>query len=101
MILIMFDYVMFDAMQSSGYIFLSGRINILCFSVCLYQIKTRIKTTELVWHTFWVGPHMTHGKVYECTELQKVVCKKLFIRKILKVYEKIIKFYFVLFKKMK
>ena len=37
---------------------------------------------------FCVGPHMTPGKVYECSELKIVVSKKILICKILKIHEK-------------
>ena len=37
---------------------------------------------------FCVWPHMTPGKVYECSELKIVVSKKILICKILKIHEK-------------
>ena len=39
--------------------------------VRLYPIN--VKTAEPIGPTFCVGPHMTPGKVYGCSELQKVL----------------------------
>ena len=42
-------------------------------SVRFYPIN--VKTAEPIGPKFCVGPHMTPGKVYECSELRKVVSK--------------------------
>ena len=43
-------------------------------------------------HNFFVGPHLTQGKVYGCSELQKLSPYFLILVKILKVHkEKMLK----------
>ena len=48
----------------------------VCLFVCVYPIND--KTAEPIGPKFSVGPGMTPGKVYGCSELQKVVSKSLF-----------------------
>ena len=50
---------------------------ILCLSVWLYPIN--VKTAEPIGPKFCVGPHIIPGKVYGCSELQKILfCLLLF-----------------------
>ena len=48
---------------------------LVCLSmfVCLYP--TNVKTAEPIGPKFCVGPHLTPGKVYGCSKLQKCVSK--------------------------
>jgi len=48
-------------------------INLACLSVCLYPIN--VKTAEPIGPKFFVGPHVTPGKVYECTKFKEFVLK--------------------------
>ncbi len=41
-------------------------INLACLSVCLYPIN--VKTAEPIRPNFFVGHHVTTGKVYECSK---------------------------------
>jgi len=45
----------------------------VCLFVCLKPIN--VKTAEPIRPKFFEGPRMTQGKVYGCSELQKVVSK--------------------------
>ena len=47
---------------------------ILCMSVCLLPIN--VKTAKPIGPTSFVGPHMTPGKVYGCSKLEKFVSNK-------------------------
>ena len=47
-----------------------------CLSVHLYPIN--VKTAEPIGPTFCVEPHITPGKVYECSEFQTVVFNKIY-----------------------
>ena len=45
--------------------------------VCLYPIN--VKTAKPIQPKFFLGPHMTPGKVYEWSEVVKFSLKKLFL----------------------
>ena len=49
---------------------------ILCLSVSLYP--KNVKPAKPIGPNFFVGPHMTTGKVYGCQKLQKFVSKSFF-----------------------
>ena len=63
---------------------LKSLVNIVCLSgclsICLYPING--KTADPIEPKFCVGPRMSPGNVYECSELQKVVCKKKQVSKL-------------------
>ena len=56
---------------------IQSSIYILCWSVCLNPIN--VKTAEPIGSKLWVGPHVTPGQIYECSELQKIVSKIFWI----------------------
>ena len=71
----------------------------LCLSVCLYPIN--VKTTEPTGPKFCMRPHMTPGKVYGCSKLQKVESKSfkfLKIRKIILINPRTFLYSFKLYK---
>ena len=64
----------------------------VCLSVCLYPIN--VKTAEPIGPKFFVGHHMSPGKVYGWSNFQKFASIKIRFLKILKIHE--ICFYYLL-----
>ena len=59
-----------------------------CLSICLYPING--KTADPIEPKFCVGPRMSPGNVYECSELQKVVSISFwFLWKEMSLYKKL------------
>jgi len=60
----------------------------VCLFVCLYPIK--VKTAEPIGPTFFVGPHVTPGKVMNDQKFKNLHLKVFYFSKILKMREKIL-----------
>ena len=69
-----------------SWILISLDIDFACLYVSLYPIN--VKTADQIGPKFRVGKHMTPGKVYGCSNLQKFVSKVFEFGKILKMREK-------------
>ena len=59
----------------------------VCLFVCLYPIN--VKTAEPIGPKFFVGSHVTPGKIYESSKLKKISVKKIFIFVKFKMHRKI------------
>jgi len=63
-------------------IYLSIDIYILCLSVCFFCLyPINLETAEPIGPKFFGKPHMTPGKVYRRSKIQKLASKKLFKNK--------------------
>ena len=69
-------------------------VNILFLYVSLYPINDKI--AKPIGPKFFEGPHMTPGKVYECSGVKKIVSKKIIFVKLWKSTKKYNENFFVI-----